>query len=92
VQSNYRQVTRCGDCKGVVAPAARDGRYFSYTADVIVLLPSNVLVPRCQGCGTDWLTEHDEARIGAILEEEYQKHAELIQGLRQGFEARKSIK
>lgn len=64
-------------CGGFARPVAKDGRFFEYKG-VLINLPVDFFLNRCWKCGSDWLNDQDDARVGLILQDLYLEHEELI--------------
>jgi len=90
--SQLVRVARCSECGYRVVPAATDGRFFEYRG-VLINLPPELYVPRCQGCGVFDLTDFETARqVDVVLQELYVADADLIQQCFDEYHARQKRK
>jgi hypothetical protein len=68
------------ECNGLVYPQGVP-RYF-YHREIHILVPEQISLPRCNKCGTDFMTDDAIAMIGQILESEYKRHDGLIRSIK----------
>lgn len=79
---------RCSVCADVVVPEATDGRFLEYKG-VLINLPEDFYLPRCQGCRCYSLDFNDEKRLELMLQELYTRDADIIQQIFEDFAARR---
>jgi hypothetical protein len=59
-------------------PTAKDGRFYPHRGNVYINVPSSFVIPKCERCGTDMLTDDLYKALLQVLEVEYQRHAAMI--------------
>lgn len=74
-------------CDGIAVPTQKDGRFYEHR-EVIINVPKDFAIPKCQKCGTDVFDEALYKALVQILEKEYQRDAAMIAECRERFKAR----
>lgn len=63
----------CPECGGLVSPHCEIGRVMKYKGKDFVI-PTDLEIPTCDGCGEQFFDEVLCIKIDAICEEEYLKN------------------
>lgn len=64
-------------CSGRVRPVRKDGRFYPHRG-ILINVPSSFVIPRCDTCGEEVLTDELREALAKVLEVEYQRDANLI--------------
>lgn len=64
-------------CGGTAVPVQKDGR-FAHHRGVVILIPAQIVIPRCQKCNRDIIAREVEKMLVGVLEAEWQRHAHII--------------
>lgn len=65
--SGNNKTFRCPECGGTVRMLAPSGETREYARGLSAPIPSDILIPKCDGCGEVYLSASEGARIDAAL-------------------------
>ena len=89
----FEQAGKCQHtgCYGMVVPIVKDGRFRKHR-EILINIPKDFPVFQCTNCGQDYFTKESQVEYTAMLENEYQKHASIVQGVIEKFRRRQAKK
>lgn len=64
-------------CGGLSRAVRKDGRFYTHRG-VNINVPENFIIPRCEKCQKDFMTDAMFVALTQVLEIEYQRHADII--------------
>lgn len=73
-------------CGGTAVPTQKDGRFYPHRGNVFINVPRSFVIPKCNRCDMDMLTDELLAALTEVLEVEYQVHAAMIRTITKKYE------
>jgi len=66
------KVRRCLECgEGRIRPVTKQGRTMPYRTMLALEIPTEVPIPTCDHCGSEWIDEQTAAALDEVLEQQY---------------------
>ena len=64
-------------CGGLSRAVRKDGRFYTHRG-VQINVPASFVIPRCEKCHKDFMTDSMFVALTQLLEIEYQRHVDMI--------------
>ncbi len=64
-------------CGGSARAVRKDGRFYTHR-NVQINVPASFVIPRCEKCQKDFMTDAMFVALTSVLEVEYQRHVDMI--------------